>query len=72
MMPYYEQKGRRPSFDRAAPAAAAEALYEQFVAALRGLGVRTATGRFAARMAVELVNDGPVTFSLEEAAGKAS
>ena len=60
------RKGRRPSFDRAAAPALAEALYEAFVADLRARGIPTETGRFAARMAVELVNDGPVTFLLEE------
>jgi D-tyrosyl-tRNA(Tyr) deacylase len=61
------RKGRRPSFDRAAPPAEAEALYERFVAVLRELGLRVETGRFGARMAVELANDGPVTFVLDEA-----
>lgn len=65
------RKGRRPSFDRAAPPAEAEVLYEAFVAALRGLGLRVETGRFAASMQVELVNDGPVTFLLEEPAAGA-
>lgn len=60
------QRGRRPSFDAAAPAAEAIPLYEAFVAALAELGVPTRTGRFGARMQVELVNDGPVTFVLEE------
>ena len=59
------QKGRRPSFTGAAPPAAAEPLYEAFVAALKMLGVPVATGRFAADMQVELVNDGPVTFVLD-------
>lgn len=59
------QKGRRPSFVGAAPPAVAEPLYEAFVSALRLLGVPVATGRFAADMHVELVNDGPVTFVLE-------
>jgi D-aminoacyl-tRNA deacylase len=63
------KRGRRPSFDRAAPPEVAERLYELFVARLRGLGLSTATGRFAAKMDVELVNDGPVTFVLEEAPG---
>lgn len=58
-------KGRRPSFTGAAPPAAAEPLYEAFVAALKMLGVPVATGRFAADMQVELVNDGPVTFVLD-------
>lgn len=60
------RKGRRPSFDRAAPPEEAEPLYERFVAILRELGLVTATGRFGARMSVELVNDGPVTFVLDE------
>jgi D-tyrosyl-tRNA(Tyr) deacylase len=55
------QKGTRPDFSRAARPATAEPLYERFCAALRGLGVQVATGRFGARMAVELLNDGPVT-----------
>jgi D-tyrosyl-tRNA(Tyr) deacylase len=62
------QKGRRPSFTGAAPPAVAEPLYEAFVVALKARGVRVATGRFAADMQVELVNDGPVTFVLETAA----
>ena len=55
------RKGRRPSFDRAAPADQARALYEEFVAALRTLDARVETGIFQAMMDVELVNDGPVT-----------
>ncbi|HXD85838.1 MAG TPA: D-aminoacyl-tRNA deacylase [Urbifossiella sp.] len=58
-------KGRRPSFITAAPPAVAEPLYEAFVMALKALGIPVATGRFAADMQVELVNDGPVTFVLE-------
>ena len=58
-------KGRRPSFDDAAPPAEASRLYEYFVARARGTGVPVATGVFQAMMAVELVNDGPVTFILE-------
>ncbi len=57
-------KGNRPSFSGAAPPAVAEALYERFCAVLRGLGVPVETGVFGARMAVELVNDGPVTIVL--------
>jgi D-tyrosyl-tRNA(Tyr) deacylase len=57
--------GRRPSFTAAAPAARAEALYEQFVARARTGPVPVATGRFGARMAVALVNDGPVTLLLD-------
>ena len=63
------RKGRRPSFDRAAPPEQAEVLYERFVARVRELGLQTATGRFGALMRVELVNDGPVTFVLEEPPG---
>ncbi|HJZ58340.1 MAG TPA: D-aminoacyl-tRNA deacylase [Gemmataceae bacterium] len=62
------QKGRRPGFTGAAPPAVAEPLYEAFVTALRALGVPVATGRFAADMQVELVNDGPVTFVIETGA----
>jgi D-tyrosyl-tRNA(Tyr) deacylase len=58
-------KGNRPSFSKAAPAAAAEPLYEQFAAALRALGIEVQTGVFGARMVVELANDGPVTIVLE-------
>ena len=58
-------RGRRPSFDDAAPPAVAEPLVEVFVAALREEGATVATGRFRAQMQVELVNDGPVTFVLD-------
>jgi len=58
-------KGNRPSFSGAARPELAEPLYERFVAALRGLGVPVETGVFGARMAIELVNDGPVTILLE-------
>ncbi|MEW6072424.1 MAG: D-aminoacyl-tRNA deacylase [Planctomycetota bacterium] len=58
--------GRRPSFDLAAPPERADALYRAFAAALAALGVPTRIGAFGARMEVELVNDGPVTFLLEE------
>lgn len=57
-------KGNRPSFSGAARPEAAEPLYERFCGSLRGLGVRVETGVFGARMAVELVNDGPVTIVL--------
>jgi D-tyrosyl-tRNA(Tyr) deacylase len=59
------QKGTRPDFSHAAPKAEAEPLYEAFSAALRDLGVRVETGVFGARMALELVNDGPVTIILD-------
>jgi D-tyrosyl-tRNA(Tyr) deacylase len=58
-------KGNRPSFSHAARPELAEPRYERFCAALRELGVEVATGVFGARMAVELVNDGPVTIVLE-------
>ena len=56
---------RRPSFIQAAPPEEANRLYEEFVRALRALGVRVETGVFQARMAVELSNDGPVTILLD-------
>jgi D-tyrosyl-tRNA(Tyr) deacylase len=59
------RKGRRPSYDRAAPPEAARALYESFVESLRALGVKVETGEFRAMMDVELVNDGPVTLLLD-------
>jgi D-aminoacyl-tRNA deacylase len=58
-------KGNRPSFLGAARPEQAEPLYEYFCQALRDLGVPTETGVFAARMQVELVNDGPVTIVLD-------
>jgi D-tyrosyl-tRNA(Tyr) deacylase len=58
-------KGRRPSWNAAAPAAVAEPLVAAFAAALRGLGAHVETGVFGANMQVELVNDGPVTVILE-------
>jgi D-aminoacyl-tRNA deacylase len=54
-------RGRRPSFDRAAPPAEAEPLVEALVEDLRSRGFRVETGRFRAHMEVALVNDGPVT-----------
>jgi D-tyrosyl-tRNA(Tyr) deacylase len=58
-------KGNRPSFTGAAPPDEAESLYEAFCAGLRALGVRVETGSFGARMAVSLVNEGPVTILLD-------
>jgi D-aminoacyl-tRNA deacylase len=58
-------KGHRPSFSGAAPPEDAEELYEAFCAGLGGLGVPVETGVFGTRMAVELVNDGPVTIVLD-------
>ena len=59
------RKGRRPSFVDAARPEAANALYQQFVAQLRGDGVHVETGEFGAMMEVDLINDGPVTLWLE-------
>lgn len=59
------RKGRRPSFVKAAPPEKGEALYRRFVQQVRQLGVTVATGRFRSRMAVALVNDGPVTLIVE-------
>jgi D-aminoacyl-tRNA deacylase len=59
------RKGRRPSFDDAAPAAQAKALYEHFVTTARRSGLRVETGIFQAHMVVTLVNDGPVTLLVE-------
>jgi D-tyrosyl-tRNA(Tyr) deacylase len=59
------RKGNRPSFVDAAPPEQAESLYERFCAKLQALGVPVQTGVFGARMAVELVNDGPVTIVLD-------
>jgi len=58
-------RGRRPSFGPAAPPEQAEPLVEAIAADLRARGFEVATGRFGARMEVELVNDGPVTFVLD-------
>ena len=58
-------KGRRPSWSGAAPGPVAEPLVMATADALRGYGLTVATGRFGAEMAVELVNDGPMTLLLE-------
>lgn len=59
------RKGRRPSWIAAAPGPVAEPLVEAVVAALRALGARVETGEFGARMAVSLVNDGPITLIID-------
>lgn len=60
------RKGRRPSWSAAAPGAVAEPLYEAFCAALESEGARVGRGVFGAQMAVELVNDGPVTLVIDD------
>ncbi len=62
------RKGRRPSFDGAAPPAQAEGLYDDFVSLLKDSGLRVETGQFGAMMQVEIHNDGPVTLLLEREA----
>lgn len=63
------RRGRRPSFDQAAPPVEARAIYAALTDALRAHGVSVQTGEFQAHMAVESVNDGPVTILLDS--GKA-
>ena len=59
------RRGKRPSFDAAAPPEKALQLYEFFVERIRAAGLRCETGRFQAMMQVELVNEGPVTILLD-------
>ena len=59
------RKGRRPSFIKAARPPKAEALYEVYISALAGMGLKPQTGVFRASMDVELINDGPVTILLD-------
>ncbi|HKQ33113.1 MAG TPA: D-aminoacyl-tRNA deacylase [Thermodesulfobacteriota bacterium] len=59
------RKGRRPSFDKAAPPEVAERLYELFVSELKECGAKIETGKFRAMMDVHLVNWGPVTLMLD-------
>lgn len=58
-------RGNRPGFSQAAPPDVGRNLYEMFVQALRDLGIVIATGQFGADMKVSLINDGPVTISME-------
>ncbi|HLB44947.1 MAG TPA: D-aminoacyl-tRNA deacylase [Candidatus Limnocylindrales bacterium] len=62
------RKGRRPSFLDAAPPELGNRLYERFAGAVEARGVRVARGSFGAEMEVELVNDGPMTIWLDNAA----
>ncbi len=59
------RRGKRPSFDAAAPPALARELYEYFVERIRAVGLRAETGRFQEIMQVELANEGPVTILLD-------
>ena len=59
------RKGRRPSFITAAPPDQARMLYKSFISKVEGMGVPVQTGQFGAKMAVSLVNDGPVTLIVE-------
>ena len=61
------RRGKRPSFDAAAPPQSARELYEYFVEKIRAAGLRCQTGRFQETMQVELVNEGPVTILLDSA-----
>jgi D-tyrosyl-tRNA(Tyr) deacylase len=61
------RKGKRPSFDDAAPPEFARRLYELFVERIRAAGLACETGRFQEMMQVELVNEGPVTILLDSA-----
>jgi D-tyrosyl-tRNA(Tyr) deacylase len=63
------RKGNRPSFEGAEAPARAEALYERVASQIAAQGIRVATGRFAADMQVDLINDGPVTFILRAREG---
>ena len=66
------RKGRRPSFDGAAPPARAAELFDYFVGAVEALGLTVETGVFQTLMEVHIVNDGPVTFVLESRSGRES
>jgi len=63
------RRGKRPSFDAAAPPKRARELYEYFVERVRAAGLRCETGRFQETMQVELANEGPVTILLDSAKG---
>ena len=61
------RKGRRPSFDEAAPPESARPLYDSVIEGIRDVGVKVATGEFGAMMDVSLVNNGPVTLLVDSA-----
>lgn len=60
------KKGTRPSFDKSAAPDIANELYEYFISQVKSAGISCQTGKFAAMMEVELINDGPVTFMVEK------
>lgn len=60
------KKGTRPSFDKSAPPQIANELYEYFIKKIKELNIPCQTGKFAASMDIELINDGPVTFMVEK------
>ena len=59
-------KGRRPGFDQSAPPEKAEPIYHAFIKSIEDTGLRCASGKFRAKMKVNLINDGPVTYLLEK------
>jgi D-tyrosyl-tRNA(Tyr) deacylase len=59
------RRGRRPGFERSAPPAAANVIYQEYVRCLSALGIPVRTGTFQAQMIVELANDGPVTILID-------
>jgi D-tyrosyl-tRNA(Tyr) deacylase len=61
------RRGRRPSFSQAAPPEKADELYKLYVSALQNLNIRVQTGRFRARMLVQIENEGPVTIVIDTA-----
>ena len=64
-MLFRSRRGRRPGFERAAPPAEANQIYEEYVARLKSFGIAVETGIFQAHMFVELENDGPVTILVD-------
>jgi D-tyrosyl-tRNA(Tyr) deacylase len=64
------RKGRRPSFDSAAPGPAGQKLFDDLVRAIASLGIPSATGQFGADMQISLINDGPVTFIVDSTAAR--